>query len=80
VVKALPQTETIRTQKMHLKRECFFRSPEIDSDPHDQLFEIVKGTAKRVTTSDFHMEIAKYKDPTSQDRLMIFTGRQDLFG
>jgi fatty-acyl-CoA synthase len=79
VVRSLPQTDTIKTQKMHLRREFFKRTPKEDSDPHDELFEIVEGRASRFTTEDYQKEIARYKDPTAQDRLTIFVGGRELF-
>ncbi len=78
-VKRLPQTDTVKTQKMYLKREFFRRTPQMDCDPHDVLVEIVNGTAEGVTTADFCREIARYQDPTAQDRLIIFSGWGDLF-
>jgi len=80
VVKELPQTDTVKTQKMYLKREFFRRTSKEDRDPHDELFEIVEGRARRFTTEDYQKEIARYKDPTAQDRLTIFAGGEELFG
>jgi acyl-CoA synthetase (AMP-forming)/AMP-acid ligase II len=79
IVQALPQTDTIKTQKMLLRGEFFMRTPQMDSNPNDELFEIVEGKAKRFLTKDYQKEIAKYKDPTAQDRLAIFTGNTELF-
>jgi hypothetical protein len=79
VVKALPQTDTIKIQKKPLKRAFFMRTLELDNDPEDILFEVVKGKVKTFTTEDYRKELTKYKDPIAQDRLTIFTENTKLF-
>ncbi|MGD9200599.1 MAG: AMP-binding protein, partial [Chitinispirillia bacterium] len=79
LVTKLPMTETMKLKKSVLKRDFYFRSPQIDADKNDKLYKIVRGIAAEFGTSNYIKELAEYKDPINQDALKIFTKRSDLF-
>ena len=79
LVTKLPMTETMKLKKSFLKRDFYFRSPQIDADRNDKLYKIVKGEAQEFVTSSYEKEMDKFKDPTNQDALKIYTKRPDLF-
>jgi acyl-CoA synthetase (AMP-forming)/AMP-acid ligase II len=76
---SLPMTETMKVLKSRLKRDFIYRTPELDDDPEDVIFEIREGAASVFMTADYREEIRRYTDPTNRDRLTAFTGREDIF-
>ncbi len=79
VVRSLPQTDTLKTQRESLRREHFARSPETDATNEDLLFELVGGELRRFTAVDYYKELAKYRDPTARDRLVVSTRNPRIF-
>jgi fatty-acyl-CoA synthase len=76
---SLPMTETMKVMKSLLKRDFIYRTPELDDDPEDVIFEIRGETAVGFTTADYREEMRRYIDPTNRDRLVAFTRREDIF-
>lgn len=79
VVRSLPQTDTLKTQRELLRREHFTRSPEKDATNEDLLFELTDGELRRFTAVDYYKELAKYRDPTARDRLVVSTRNPRIF-
>jgi len=80
VVESLPKTDTLKIQKGPLKSAFFERTGEIDADEKDVLYEVRDGTPRLFTSADYRREMDKYRDPNNQQRLLLFTKREDLFG
>jgi len=76
---SLPMTETMKLKKSPLKHSFIYRSPEIDEDPEDIIYEINESGARLFTTEEYKSEIERYTDPTNRDRLTAFTKRDDIF-
>jgi fatty-acyl-CoA synthase len=76
---ALPMTETMKVIKSTLRREFILRTPELDGDPGDVIFEIREKKACVFNTPDYRAEMKRFMDPTNRDRLTAFTDRKDLF-
>lgn len=76
---SLPMTETMKVMKSRLKRDFIYRTPALDDDPEDVIYEIGGGAAVEFRTGDYADEIRRYSDPTNRDRLVAFTKREDIF-
>lgn len=79
LVTNIPMTETMKLKKSILKREFYFRAPEMESNREDIIFEMVQGKPERFTAEKYKEEIDKFTDPTNQAALQAFTKRSDLF-
>jgi len=79
VVEALPLTDTMKIQKPPLKSAFFERTGAMDADEKDVLYEIRDGIPHVFTSADYKNELDKYQDPNNQQRLLLFTKREDLF-
>ncbi len=79
VIETLPLTDTLKIQKAPLKSVFFERTGEMDANAKDVLFEVRDGTPRLFTRSDYKREMARYQDPNNQQRLLLFTKREELF-
>lgn len=79
LVKSLPMTDTMKLKKSILKREFYFRTPEIDTHNDDIICEMIKGKPKIFTTIEYKEEMENFTDPTNQAALKAFTKRSDIF-
>ncbi|HEY5531514.1 MAG TPA: AMP-binding protein [Candidatus Anoxymicrobiaceae bacterium] len=76
---SLPMTDTMKVIKARLKYEFILRTPELDDDPGDVLYEIVGKRPVPFTAVEYRNEIERYRDPTNRDRLVTFAKRDDIF-
>ena len=79
LVRCLPMTDTMKLKKSILKYDFYFRTPQIDTNNDDIIFEMIKGMPKKFNTVEYKEEMAKFTDPTNQAALKAFTKREDLF-
>jgi hypothetical protein len=76
---SLPMTNTMKVIKTTLRYDFIYRTPEMDEDREDVIYEVRDKKARPFSTDDYKDEIKKYSDPTNRDRLTAFTRRKDLF-
>ncbi len=73
VVESLPMTSTMKVQKSPLKREIY------DPSVSGVVYEVTSDGFEVVSENRFREELALCKDSSNKDRLIAYTGREDLF-
>ena len=79
LVKSLPMTDTQKIRKPVLLAQFIERTPALDADPDDLIYDLTGQTPRSFTTAEYQAALAGCVDPDVRARFQAVTRRDDLF-